>query len=144
MDLPAPCRVATHNKQTCIRTRYLLNICDRINDAVLVVQHAASHHVVMVQVLRDLGISEARLQNSLVEVWNKTDLLPPHVDAAAVTGRHTAAVAGQRSQSDDDTPGTSNMTNMGCNWSCYVALLGIRVPVSSIFFASSACLFSHA
>lgn len=29
------------------------------------------------KVLRDLGISEARLQNSLVEVWNKTDLLPP-------------------------------------------------------------------
>ena len=28
------------------------------------------------QVLRDLGISESRLQNGLVEVWNKTDLLP--------------------------------------------------------------------
>lgn len=27
------------------------------------------------QVLRDLGISETRLQNGLVEVWNKTDLL---------------------------------------------------------------------
>ncbi|DBA79692.1 TPA: hypothetical protein ACH3X1_008363 [Trebouxia sp. C0004] len=30
----------------------------------------------VLQVLRDLGISEARLQNGLVEVWNKTDLLP--------------------------------------------------------------------
>ena len=28
------------------------------------------------QVLRDLGISEARLQTGLIEVWNKTDLLP--------------------------------------------------------------------
>jgi len=26
--------------------------------------------------LRDLGISETRLQNGLVEVWNKIDLLP--------------------------------------------------------------------
>ena len=31
---------------------------------------------VALQVLRDLGISESRLQNGLVEVWNKTDLLP--------------------------------------------------------------------
>lgn len=30
----------------------------------------------VLQVLRDLGISESRLQNGLVEVWNKTDLLP--------------------------------------------------------------------
>lgn len=37
------------------------------------------------QVLRDLGISEARLQNGLVEVWNKTDLLPsaPPTDSHA-------------------------------------------------------------
>ena len=32
--------------------------------------------LVGLQVLRDLGISETRLQNGLVEVWNKTDLLP--------------------------------------------------------------------
>ena len=79
----------------------------------------------MVQVLRDLGISEARLQNNLVEVWNKTDLLPPHVDAAAVTGRHTAAVAGQRSQSNDDTPGTQHDqygVQVGpVTWPCWVS-----------------------
>ena len=41
--------------------------------------------VVGLQVLRDLGISEARLQNGLVEVWNKTDLLPsePPTDSHA-------------------------------------------------------------
>lgn len=41
------------------------------------------------QVLRDLGISEARLKNSMLEVWNKTDLLPseavPGVEAEAPT-----------------------------------------------------------
>ncbi|KAL0050946.1 hypothetical protein WJX82_010817 [Trebouxia sp. C0006] len=39
----------------------------------------------VLQVLRDLGISEARLQNGLVEVWNKTDLLPsaPPADSHA-------------------------------------------------------------
>jgi len=41
--------------------------------------------VVGLQVLRDLGISETRLQNGLVEVWNKTDLLPsqPPADSHA-------------------------------------------------------------
>ncbi|KAL3161447.1 hypothetical protein ABBQ32_010332 [Trebouxia sp. C0010 RCD-2024] len=58
----------------------------------------------VLKVLRDLGISEARLQNSLVEVWNKTDLLPPRLVAAAVTSRHTAAAAEKLGQSDDDSP----------------------------------------
>ena len=35
-----------------------------------------AQQTVLLQVLRELGISEARLQNGLVEVWNKTDLIP--------------------------------------------------------------------
>ena len=41
---------------------------------VFIVLHCEPH-LVRLQVLRDLGISETRLQNGLVEVWNKTDLL---------------------------------------------------------------------
>ncbi|KAL3161798.1 hypothetical protein ABBQ38_008890 [Trebouxia sp. C0009 RCD-2024] len=58
----------------------------------------------VLQVLRDLGISEARLQNSLVEVWNKTDLLPPCLAAAAVTDTDTAAAAEKLGPTDDDIP----------------------------------------
>jgi hypothetical protein len=57
--------------------------------AALVLHHCSIKQsdtsVVGWQVLRDLGISEARLQNGLVEVWNKTDLLPsaPPADSHA-------------------------------------------------------------
>lgn len=68
--------------------------------------------------LRDLGISEARLQNSLVEVWNKTDLLPPCLAAAAVTDTDTAAAAEKLGPTDDDIPGIDETIHMGCKGSC--------------------------
>lgn len=54
--------------------------------------------------LRDLGISEARLQNSLIEVWNKTDLLPSDI----VTDRQAELVPDNLShKGDDDISGTA-------------------------------------
>lgn len=75
--------------------------------------------------LGDLGISEARLQNSLVEVWNKADLLPSHAVAAGVLDGQTGAAAEKLSQSDDDTPGMdwSRYQDEVAKWCCCVALL---------------------
>ncbi len=56
-----------------------------VNIAIICCIKQTDTSVVGLQVLRDLGISEARLQNGLVEVWNKTDLLPsePPTDSHA-------------------------------------------------------------
>lgn len=53
--------------------------------------------------LRDLGISETRLQNSLVEVWNKADLLPS--DPPATVATDSQAQLGLSQQGDDNTLG---------------------------------------
>lgn len=71
--------------------------------------HAKSICSGCAKVLRDLGISEARLQNSLVEVWNKTDLLQSDTAAAAVTGRQ--AESGLSQKDDGITLGTDSNTN---------------------------------
>ena len=57
------------------------------------------------QVLRDLGISEARLQNSLLEVWNKTDLLPSGDSAALEAEALTAST-----NADDHSTGAYSAT----------------------------------
>lgn len=75
-----------------------------------IVQSAHAQCVFAVaKVLRDLGISEARLQNSLIEVWNKTDLLPSDNAEAAVPGRQ--AKIGQSQKGGGNTLGTDSSTN---------------------------------
>ena len=64
---------------------------------------ALRHRICVAQVLRDLGISETRLHNNLVEVWNKADLLPSDPPAADAADRQ--AQLGLSQQGSDNTPG---------------------------------------